>query len=252
MENKQHITELILKIADDAFILGHRYSEWIGIGPTLEEDISFGSIAQDKVGHAYNLYQLVETITGQDPDSIAFIRAEKDFKCAQFTELPNEGYEQILIRHFLYDNAEYLRYNALLTSSYEPLAITAKKFKSETKYHLFHANTWVKQLGKSGEVANFKLQSALNELYPLALGLFEPSKFENQLIDEQVFIGEKALQEQWIAHINALITDSNLNLPPVSDETQGYGGRNGYHSEHLASLLKEMREVFSTDLDTKW
>ncbi len=47
---------LILKMADDALIMGHRNSEWTGLGPVLEEDIAFSSMAQDKIGHAFALY----------------------------------------------------------------------------------------------------------------------------------------------------------------------------------------------------
>ena len=52
MSNAQYndaVKELLYKMADDALIIGHRYSEWIGLGPVLEEDIAFGSLAQDKV-----------------------------------------------------------------------------------------------------------------------------------------------------------------------------------------------------------
>ena len=42
------IKELLYKIADDLLIIGHRNSEWTGLGPILEEDISFSSMAQTK------------------------------------------------------------------------------------------------------------------------------------------------------------------------------------------------------------
>ena len=50
------LKELILKMADDALIIGHRNSEWTGLGPILEEDIAFSSMAQDKIGHALPVY----------------------------------------------------------------------------------------------------------------------------------------------------------------------------------------------------
>ena len=51
--------DLILKMADDALIIGHRNSEWTGIGPVLEEDIAFSSMSQDKIGHAWALYRML-------------------------------------------------------------------------------------------------------------------------------------------------------------------------------------------------
>jgi ring-1,2-phenylacetyl-CoA epoxidase subunit PaaC len=41
------ITTLITSMADDALILGHRNSEWTGLGPIMEEDIAFSSMSKD-------------------------------------------------------------------------------------------------------------------------------------------------------------------------------------------------------------
>ena len=49
----------LLEIADDELILGWRDSEWTGIAPLLEEDVAFSSIAQNEIGHARALYELV-------------------------------------------------------------------------------------------------------------------------------------------------------------------------------------------------
>jgi ring-1,2-phenylacetyl-CoA epoxidase subunit PaaC len=51
------IKELLYKMADDLLIIGHRNSEWTGLGPILEEDISFSSMAQDKLGHSQAFVQ---------------------------------------------------------------------------------------------------------------------------------------------------------------------------------------------------
>ena len=47
---EEALKDLLYKIADDLLILGHRNSEWTGVGPLLEEDIAFSSMAQDKSG----------------------------------------------------------------------------------------------------------------------------------------------------------------------------------------------------------
>src|ERR1051326_7324009 len=100
------IKELILKMADDALIIGHRNSEWTGIGPILEEDIAMSSMAQDKIGHALALYKILHEHFGDsDPDPLAFRRAEKDFKCCHLVEFPIGEYDFTTVRHFLFDNA---------------------------------------------------------------------------------------------------------------------------------------------------
>jgi ring-1,2-phenylacetyl-CoA epoxidase subunit PaaC len=51
--------DTLLPLADDELIVGWRNSEWTGIAPFLEEDVAFSSIAQNEIGHARALYEIV-------------------------------------------------------------------------------------------------------------------------------------------------------------------------------------------------
>jgi ring-1,2-phenylacetyl-CoA epoxidase subunit PaaC len=245
--------ELLYKMADDALIIGHRNSEWTGIGPMLEEDLAFSSMAQDKIGHAFALYNILHTSFGEaDPDTLAFKRSEKDFRSAQFLELPIGEYDFSLVRHFLFDHAEHLRYELLVQSSFQPLAQLAKKIKGEIKYHVMHADTFLKQLGKGSGESHARLQSSLNMAWHYALGVFEPSPYEAGLIANGIFAGEDALRQLWIARVTAIIEAAGLTVPATQPGKIVYGGRNGFHSEHLAPLLTEMTEVTRIDMDAEW
>ena len=61
----QPLTLLLLSIADDKLILGHRISDWTGLGPILEEDIAFSHLAQDEMAHAQALYQFAGELLGK-------------------------------------------------------------------------------------------------------------------------------------------------------------------------------------------
>ncbi len=252
MNNNQALKELLYKMADDQLIYGHRNSEWTGIGPTLEEDISFSSIAQDKIGHAYNFYQMLENLGEGDPDSIAFNRKETDFKCSHLVEYPTEEYNFSLIRHFLFDHAEFVRIELLMESSHEPLANLAKKLKGEIKYHLFHADTLIKQLGNGTEESNSRLQTSLEEAFPLALGVFEKGDYEDDLKSNNIFPGEDVLREKWLSDIQKPLANASLKMPEQENFEPSLGGRKGYHSEYLQPLLTEMTEVFQIDPDAEW
>ncbi|MFZ6009767.1 MAG: Phenylacetic acid catabolic protein, partial [Bacteroidota bacterium] len=78
--NELALKELLYKMADDLLILGHRHSEWTGFGPLLEEDIAFSSMAQDKIGQSYALFQLLNQLGELEPDTIAFTRHADEFK----------------------------------------------------------------------------------------------------------------------------------------------------------------------------
>lgn len=251
--HKEAIRELLYKMADDQLIIGHRNSEWTGLGPILEEDIAFSSMAQDKLGHALALYTILHEQLGEEqPDTIAFTRNERDFRCCHLVEYPIGGYDFSLLRHFLFDTAEYLRFEMLASSAFEPLAQVARKVRGEIKYHVLHAHTWVKQLGSATEESRARMQSALNETLPLALGIFEVSPFEAELIDNSIFAGEQALRSRWLDVIAPVVAEAGLVLPDVQSQTPSYGGRQGYHTEHLQPLLDEMTEVFRIDPAAEW
>jgi ring-1,2-phenylacetyl-CoA epoxidase subunit PaaC len=251
--NNEALKDLLYKMADDALIIGHRNSEWTGIGPMLEEDLAFSSMAQDKIGHAQALYKILYEVFGEaDPDTLAFKRAEKDFKCSRFVELPIVEYDFSLMRHFLFDHAELLRYETLADSKFQPLAQLAKKVKGEVKYHVLHADTFVKQLAAGSEESKLRMQSALNYTWHFALGVFEVAKEETSLIDNGFFIGEKELRKRWEERVSAVLTSAGFVIPSTEENKIELGGRNGYHTEFLAPLLAEMTEVTASDPHAEW
>lgn len=246
------LKELLYKMADDQLILGHRNSEWTGMGPLLEEDIAFSSMAQDKVGQSLALYTLLQQVGENDPDTIAFTRNSNQFHNCVFVELPNLEYDFSLIRHFLFDTAEALRFEMLTHSSYEPLAQLATKIRGELRYHTLHANTWMKQLGSATPESIGRLQKSLEYAMPYALGIFEDSPFEKDLIKNGIFEGEQKLKEKWMTKVETIISQTSLHLPDWNLVQPVMGGRLGKHSEHLQPLLDEMSEVFKIDPTAEW
>ncbi|SET52163.1 1,2-phenylacetyl-CoA epoxidase subunit PaaC [Hymenobacter actinosclerus] len=244
--------DLLYRLADDQLILGHRNSEWNGLGPILEEDIAFSSMAQDKLGHSLQLYTLLHELGEAEPDTVAFTRNAPQFHCCQLTELPIGEYDFSLLRHFLFDHAELLRFEALADSSYEPLALVARKIKGELKYHVLHANTWVKRLGNATEEAITRMQAALEFTLPYALGIFETTAAEPEIISSGLFVGEAELQRRWEESITKVLAQTALTLPDLRLLTPVTGGRHGQHTAHLQPLLDEMAEVFRLDPTADW
>ena len=244
--------DLLYRLADDQLILGHRNSEWNGLGPILEEDIAFSSMAQDKLGHALQLYTLLHNLGEAEPDTVAFTRNAPQFHCCQLVELPIGEYDFSLMRHFLFDHAELLRFQALAASSYEPLAQVARKLRGELKYHALHANTWVKQLGTATDEAIGRMQAALNFTLPYALGIFEKTDVEPDIISSGLFVGEDELQSRWLESITKVLSQTALELPSIELLTPALGGRQGQHTTHLQPLLDEMAEVFRLDPTADW
>lgn len=246
------IKEFLYKIADDQLIIGHRNSEWTGLGPVLEEDIAFSSIAQDKIGQSYHIYEILHSLGEDVPDVIAFARKARDFRCCHLTEYPIGEYDFSLMRNFFFNHAEHLRFEMLSFSTFEPIANLAKKYKGEIKYHVMHSDTWVKQLGNAGEESRSRMQSALEKTFNPALGIFEESDFAEALKESGVFDGEAELQKKWMDEISLVLASSGLVLPERSNWNPDFGGRKGQHTEYLEPLLDEMGEVFRLDPKAEW
>ena len=161
--------DLLLPIADDELVVGWRDSEWTGIAPFLEEDVAFSSIAQNEIGHARALYELVADETGTDVDALAFDRAPAEYRCAPFVELrlvPDWG--RTVARHFLYEAADALRIEALKGSADESVAALAAKIEREEVYHRMHAEMWADRLRDER-----RFTDAVSELLPYALGVLD-------------------------------------------------------------------------------
>ncbi|NJM64108.1 MAG: hypothetical protein HC849_34565, partial [Oscillatoriales cyanobacterium RU_3_3] len=108
--------------------------------------------------------------------------------------------------------AEALRFEMLCQSSYQPLAELARKIKGELRYHTMHANYWLKKLGTATEESKARMQQSLNELLPYAVGIFEESEFEPELIKENIFAGEVDLKTKWKDSVTEIISGTELFL----------------------------------------
>jgi ring-1,2-phenylacetyl-CoA epoxidase subunit PaaC len=155
--------ELLLQIADDELVLGWRNSEWTGIAPMLEEDVAFSSIAQNEIGHARAIYQLL----AEDADTLAFDRRPDEYECTQLVELRLvPDWAGTIARHVLYEAADELRIAALKSSEDDAMAGLAAKIDREEVYHRMHAQMWAHRLGNEP-----RFREALEELWPYAVAV---------------------------------------------------------------------------------
>ncbi|HEU5279536.1 MAG TPA: 1,2-phenylacetyl-CoA epoxidase subunit PaaC [Gaiellaceae bacterium] len=154
--------QLLLEIADDELILGWRDSEWTGIAPLLEEDVAFSSIAQNEIGHARALYELVARERGTTADELAFDRSPEEYRCAPIVELRLLDWEKTIARHYLYEQADAKRLERLKAFDDSEIAGLAAKIDREEIYHRMHAQMWHERLR-----AEPRYTAALEELRPL-------------------------------------------------------------------------------------
>jgi ring-1,2-phenylacetyl-CoA epoxidase subunit PaaC len=183
--------QLLLPIADDELVLGWRNSEWTGIAPFLEEDVAFSSIAQNEIGHARALYQLVAEELGTTADELAFDRSPDEYRHSHLVELRLvPDWARTIARHVLYEEADAKRIAALKASDDVEVAGLAAKIDREEAYHRMHAGMWRERL--QGEP---RFAEALEELRPL---LDEPGTTEfAELWEEMTMVRRSVAGATW-------------------------------------------------------
>jgi ring-1,2-phenylacetyl-CoA epoxidase subunit PaaC len=167
--------QALLGLADDELVLGWRDSEWTGIAPMLEEDVAFSSIAQNEIGHARAVYELLAGPEG-DADTLAFDRKPEEYRCAPLVELHLLEWAHTIARRWLYEVADEIRITALKDDPDSAVAGLAAKIDREEAYHRMHAEMWHERLRDEP-----RFQAAVEELWPYALGVL-PAELRGELV----------------------------------------------------------------------
>ena len=184
---------LLLPIADDELVLGWRNSEWTGIAPFLEEDVAFSSIAQNEIGHARALYELVAKDLGATADELAFDRRPDEYRCSRLVELKLvPDWARTIARHVLYEEADAKRIEALKTSDDPEVAGLAAKIDREEAYHRMHAEMWAARLKEEP-----RFTAALEELRPLVEERGEPDEKFTELWEEMTMVRRSVVGATW-------------------------------------------------------
>ena len=201
------MNELLLGLADDELLIGWRDSEWTGIAPLLEEDVAFSSIAQNEIGHARAVYELL----ADDADALAFDRSLDEYRCAPLVELRLLDWAHAIARRWLYEEADEIRISALMQDDDPRVAGLAAKINREEAYHRMHAEMWRERLADTPQ-----FQAAVEDLWPYAAGL---------LPEEQ--------REALAARVHRSLPSDKVLL----------GKERGVHTEQLAEIWDEMTSV---------
>lgn len=259
--------QYVLRLADNALILGQRNAEWCGHGPALEEDIALTNLSLDLIGQARLLYTHAGTLeaaaTGQArrEDDYAYWRDERDFRNWTLVELPHHGplagtaraprdYAVTTVRNFLFSALMVERWETLTASGDAALAAIAAKSVKEARYHLQHAGGWVVRLGDGTDVSHARMQRAVDHLMPYMNECFEPDDIEREAVAQGIGMAVADLRARWEATVRETFAEATLGMP----ERSGFvsTGKRGVHSEHMSYLLGEMQGLARAHPGAQW
>jgi ring-1,2-phenylacetyl-CoA epoxidase subunit PaaC len=243
---------LLLSMADDEFVIGFTDSEWTGIAPLLEEDVAMSSIAQDEIGHARALYELLADVVadGRDADAWAYDRPPDGFYHARLLDHPRGDWADTIVRRYLYDTADAVRLGALAGSSFEPLRDLVGKLVREERYHLMHAEAWFERLARGGAEPRRRMLAALERLGPDAGTVLTPLPTELALDMAGILAAPfPELEARWRASLAPVF--GRLDLPPLPP-TRDPGTARTTHSDAFRQLHEEFTSVRRIDPGATW
>jgi len=248
----------VLRLADNALILGQRNAEWCSHGPALEEDIALANISLDLIGQARLLYSHAATLeaalTGQQKteDDYAYFRTEREFANYTLVELPHYGplagttrterdYAVTIVRNFLYSALMAELWTALQAASDAQLAAIAAKSVKETRYHLHHARDWLVRFGDGTEESHRRAQAALDYLMPYTREFFHADAIERAVAEAGIATLASDFEAAWRETVSCALDEATLAAPAEVKHVST--GKLGEHSEHMGFLLAEMQSL---------
>ena len=244
--------EYLLRLGDDALILGQQLGLWTGHGPVLEEDIALTNIGLDQIGQARAWLTLAGRFEGKgrDEDQLAYFRSPAEFRNAQLCERPNGHFGDTITRQFLFDAYATELHAGLCQSEDSDIAAIARKSAKESAYHFRHSRAWMIRLGDGTEESHHRIQQSLNEILPYAGDLFHTDAVAASAASEGWGIDPSSLRDPWNSHVEEMLKESGLMRPESTSERTG--GRIGQHGEQLSQLLEEMQVLPRTYPKAEW
>ena len=237
--------DYLLRLGDDALVLGQRLGEWCGHAPVLEVDLSLANVALDLIGQA--TYLLGDA---GDADQLAFHRDVLDFRNCLLVEQPNGDFAQTIARQLLYSTWQHMLLQRLTQSSDKFLAEFSAKAVKEVAYHRELATDWTVRLGDGTEESSRRMSDGLDWCWRFMPELFEVDETLETLIDRGIAPDPRGFEAEYRSAIAAVLAEAQLEAP--AEQRPILGGRRGHHSEHLGHLLAVMQFLPRTYPDAKW
>lgn len=248
------VRDHLLALADDEHMVGARHTSWIGLGPFLEEDLAFCSIAQDELGHAIGLYELL--LDGSEGlDRFALMRDPAEYRSCWLAEVECSDWNDSLVRHWLYDRAEALRWDVLAACPHSDVAAFAARAIREESFHLAHAEQVMSRVAATDSTG--RIVESIDRLLPIAAGLFDATLDESAAIDEGFLSTSSSdLASQWEQLVRGDLARWGLDIEFPSDDVMAHArsvqrGRT-VRSDAFTQLQHDLQRVVALDPSAVW
>lgn len=253
MERSEALFELLIRLADDHLILGHRLSEWCGHAPMLEEDLAMPNMGLDMIGQARALYAYAAEVEGKGrtEDDLAYLREEREFRNLLLVERPNTDFAHTMLRQLYFAAFMKLWWEGALGSTDETLAGIAGKAVKEVAYHIRHAGEWIVRLGDGTPESAARMRAAVGALHPYAGEMFETDEVTGAMAEAGVAPDPASLRPAWEAAVGGVFSQALLEGAEAAPSPCA-GGRRGLHGEGLGHILAQMQYLQRAHPGAAW
>ena len=250
------LVECLLFLGDDALVLGHRLSEWVGRAPTLEEDLSLPNMGLDLLGHARALYARAGELEGRgrNEDDFAYLRREREYRHCLLVERPNGDFAFTMVRQLLYSAYAAPWWHRARASTDHTVAGIAAKAAKELRYHVRHAGEWVIRLGDGTQESARRARAAIDALWPDVDELFHVGPALARCVAAGALPDPASAHPDFETTIRAVWAEAALGEPPAlgTDAGRPARGRDGSHSEAFGHLLAALQYLPRGHPGARW
>ncbi|MFH9010865.1 1,2-phenylacetyl-CoA epoxidase subunit PaaC [Streptomyces sp. NPDC017943] len=242
----------LLRLGDDALVLGQRLCQWITRAPTVDEDLALSNIALDLIGHARVLLTRAGRLdgSGRTEDDLAFTRSEREFTNVLLTELPNGDFATTVARQLAYTHYAVAYYQALADCSDAELAAFGARAAKEVAFHRLHADRWTRTLAGGTRESARRMQQGLDRVWPYTAELFDEDEVARRLSASGTAPSPALARTAWQRTVSEVVTGAGLTLPGPSWSARG--GRSGLHTEEFGPLIAELQSVHRQFPGGRW
>ena len=241
MTKDETLLAYVLRLGDNALILGQRMIEVVATYPELEEELANANLALDYIGQARLFYTYAGKLEGKDrgEDALAFLRDGGEFRNLLLLEQPNGHFGDMMARQVLFESFYLLQLEALEQCDDSQLAEIAVRAAKEIRYHLRHGAQWLVRLGDGTDTSHARVQQSITDYWQYTGEMFVADNVDQAFAEFFAGPDLEAIRQQWQVNVAAILDEATLTMP--GDEWMASGGKWGRHSEHLGYLIAEMQ-----------
>ena len=242
----------VLRLGDNALVLGQRLIEQVTHGPELEEELANANIALDFIGQARMFYSYAGELEGKgrDEDDFAFRRDAPEFCNLLLVEQPNGHFGDLIVRQVLFEQFHLLLLEALTECGDPRVAEIAERAVREVRYHLRHTSHWLVRLGDGTEESHDRVQESLNRAWRYTGEMFRGDAVDDWMREKCSGPDLQEIEATWRERLGNLLAEATLEMP--EDGWMAEGGRQGIHTEAFGYLVAEMQHLPRTYPDASW